>query len=229
VEQSSTQTVATFTGTLLRREKHPAKQLVQLVFREDGKNWLCLSSNPATARLDVGKNYRIEGAFKQLGHHPFIHEPSISLVKQRSIALIVGISVGAIILLAGGTVGAFALMSNHGQPQQSTSTNAAPQATPMTQQSSTATVTETPTDPPVTTPAATTTTPTTTTKKKTTTSNTTPTPQVTAPVTTQPTTPDQTQQTPTVPPTEDPVTPDPGQGTPPDPNSSDPSAPDPTT
>ncbi|MEJ0073552.1 MAG: hypothetical protein WDN27_05795 [Candidatus Saccharibacteria bacterium] len=78
MDQGNAQTIATFTGKLLRSERNEAKGLVQLVFREADKNWLCLSSDAQTAELPLGQEYSIEGEFKQIGDRAFIHEPNIA-------------------------------------------------------------------------------------------------------------------------------------------------------
>jgi len=112
VDEAGTQTIATFNGTLLLRKRMPGKPFVQLVFREAGKDWLCLSSNIANvAKLQVGKNYRIEGIFKALGEHHYIHEPSIAplarqIVKRRVLismvlALVIILTATGIVLAAG--------------------------------------------------------------------------------------------------------------------------------
>src|ERR1043165_9754084 len=78
MEQGETQTVATFTGTLLQRQRSDGKPFTQLIFREAGKDWLCLSSNVThVAKLQIGKRYKIEGIFKSLGERAYIHEPEI--------------------------------------------------------------------------------------------------------------------------------------------------------
>jgi len=110
MEQASTQTIATFNGVLLRRERAAGQHFVQLVFREADKDWLCLSSNLANAKLQIGKDYRIEGIFKRLGERAYIHEPQIQLltrqiVKRRVmislvIALIILLTAGGIVLAA---------------------------------------------------------------------------------------------------------------------------------
>jgi hypothetical protein len=51
------------------------QRFVQLVFREDDKDWLCVSSDPRTVTLPVGQNYRIEGIFKQRGERAFVYDP----------------------------------------------------------------------------------------------------------------------------------------------------------
>lgn len=139
------QTVATFTGTLLRRERAGSQRLIQLVFREAGKNWLCVSTDPKTAKLAVGQNYRIEGVFKYHGDRPFIHEPSIALVRSRKRALKVGLLAASGVLLLAGTVGAVELPKHHQTAAPATSQAAATSDAPV--------VTE-PASQPVTPPAA---------------------------------------------------------------------------
>ena len=83
MENAGTQTIATFTGTLLRREHTVGQKFVQLVFRENDKDWLCISTDSRTAKLLVGQKYRIEGMFKSLGQRSYIHEPRIVAVAER--------------------------------------------------------------------------------------------------------------------------------------------------
>ena len=175
MDQSSSQTIATFTGTLLRRERNAERKLVQLVFREGEQDWLCISNKLADAKLALGKEYRIEGIFKQIGDRPFIHEPNISLVKQRSIAVIIGLGIGFVLFLTGGSVAAYTMLSKHNLPAAQNTTSDASQSTSI--QTGDNSPAETPAD---TTPSPTASTPTpspattTTTKKKTTPSTTTP-------------------------------------------------------
>jgi hypothetical protein len=222
VEPNSAQTIATFTGTLLRRERHPAKQLVQLVFREDGQNWLCVSSNPATAKLDVGKDYRIEGTFKQLGERPFIHEPSISLIKQRKLALKIGLGAGIAILLIGATAAGLSFMPDNNQPHYSTGSNDATAATTEQSTDNSAAVSPRATTPPETQTSPPAPTVTTTTKPKITpktTASSTSTTSSTIPASTLPSDPAPTSPDPGTsdPGTTNPGTTDPGPTPPPDP------------
>lgn len=130
MDQASTQTIAMFTGTLLRREHMLGQRFVQLVFREGDKNWLCLSSNlPHAAKLQIGKNYKIEGAFKQLGERPYIHEPNIAPLARQIAKRRVGISLIialALLLPAGGIV--LAASHKQGAPTTPPDTYAAQQA-----------------------------------------------------------------------------------------------------
>jgi cytoskeletal protein RodZ len=183
---SDTQTIATFTGILLRRQHMPGQKLVQLVFREDDRNWLCVSSKLNYAALQVGQKYHIEGEFKYRGDKSYIHEPVVSRAKTakrgRSRKLLF-IASGAIasLVIVGGSV--FAL---HGGHSNATDLQAANTSVKATAQAVTTPVRTEPTPPQTTTSTATTppvpiTKPTTTkpTTKKTTT--------VTAPVVTAPT------------------------------------------
>jgi hypothetical protein len=115
---TSTQTIATFTGTLLRREHNVGQKFVQLVFREHDKNWLCISSKLSDTKLTIGQNYRIEGIFRQLGDRAYIHEPKIALSKRqvplRRMIIAAGIIVGVTVL--GG--GAFAATHTSGNDAQ---------------------------------------------------------------------------------------------------------------
>ncbi len=108
MDGSGTQTIATFHGTLVRRSRAPGRPFAQLIFREAGKDWLCLTSNlQHAAALKMGGKYSIEGVFKSLGEHHYIHEPNIvplarQIAKRRWwIALAIGL---AILLTAGGIV-----------------------------------------------------------------------------------------------------------------------------
>jgi len=104
VEQAGLQTIATFNGTLLTRKRVHGKPFVQLIFREAGKDWLCLSSDIAhAARLQVGKKYRIEGIFKSLGEHTYIHEPQIAPLAQQIVKrrLWISLAIALAILLTG--------------------------------------------------------------------------------------------------------------------------------
>jgi hypothetical protein len=78
-----TQTVASFTGTLLRHEHTLGQKFVQLVFRENDKNVLCVSTDARTVALTVGQIYRVEGTFKHRGEQPFTYNPQIALLKKR--------------------------------------------------------------------------------------------------------------------------------------------------
>jgi hypothetical protein len=115
VEQTGTQTIAIFTGTLLKRELVGEQHIIQLVFQEGVERWLCLTSNRAHKNLDVGKQYHIEGAFRHLGSRPYIHEPVIATVtshgRYRKVLLIGLVAT----LMLSGTV--FALTVHHNQPQ----------------------------------------------------------------------------------------------------------------
>ena len=182
---SSQQTIATFTGTLLRREHAVGQKFVQLVFREGDENWLCISSKLINAKLAVGQEYRVEGEFRRAGDRAYIHEPRIAPVRRaakagaskagrtpkgRKRAWIVSASAFASLLLVGGVV--FALHGK-GSGQQLNATNAAAHAAQTYSADTTADTasqaasTDTPAAPTTDTPAATTTTSTTTATKKT--------------------------------------------------------------
>jgi hypothetical protein len=126
LDTNSTQTIATFTGTLLRREHALGQKFVQLVFRENDQDWLCVSSKLAHAKLTIGQNYAIEGVFKQIGDRAYIHEPAISEAKKarrlplKRLLITSGVFVGVIAL--GGA--AFAL---HGRPKDLGANNVAVQ------------------------------------------------------------------------------------------------------
>jgi flagellar basal body-associated protein FliL len=126
MEASGTQTIATFTGTLLRREHGVGQKFVQLVFREGDKNWLCISSKLTHAKLAIGQAYKIEGTFKQAGDRAYIHEPRIALLKKRGArrALIITTSVVMVLAMIGG--GVYALS---GSNRQLNATNASSHTT----------------------------------------------------------------------------------------------------
>lgn len=182
MEDNSAQTVATFTGTLLLRKRMPGKPFVQLVFREAEKDWLCLSSNlKHVATLQIGKKYHIEGIFKTLGEHQYIHEPTIMPIareiKKRRVIISIAMALG-VVLAAGGIV--LAATHDPSAPKQDTPTNtSAQQQTSTTDDTYTGTPATT-SDPP---PADTTTT---TPTKPTTTPKTTSTPKTSTPVATSP-------------------------------------------
>ncbi len=128
--QGTTQTIATFTGTLLRRERVSDHKLVQLVFREGNKNWLCVSTNPADAALAVGQTYRIKGIFKHLGKRPYIAEPNITPVKRRRVITGNRIIVSAVLLaLVGSVWGVVSLLQPSHVDQQVLGATSASKAT----------------------------------------------------------------------------------------------------
>lgn len=206
MEQSTPHTIATFTGTLVRRDYTPGQRFVQLVFREGKENHLCVSSRAAAAELPIGKKYRVEGEFRQVGDRAFIHEPKIWVAQKRRQKwflrkpVLLGSSAAAALLVVGGVV--FAL---HGGSQSNLQAKKASVQSAFQQETSPSdhndnaapqTTTDTPS---TTTDTQTNTTPTTT--NKTTPKTTTPTP-----------TPTDTTPTPTPTPTPDPTptpTPDP--------------------
>jgi hypothetical protein len=149
---TGTQTIATFTGTLLRREHDLGQKFVQLVFREGDKNWLCISSKLSNAKLAIGQKYKIEGMFKQVGERTYIHEPKIELSKRHIPVKRLSIVAGAITALV--TVGGVAFATHNGGTQPQPASHPAAQVV-ATQPTSTAGTTEQ--TPPVatTTPAAT--------------------------------------------------------------------------
>ncbi len=150
MEQTSSQTIATFTGTLLRREHMLGQKFVQLVFRENNQNVLCVSTDPKNAALLVGQNYHVEGALKEKSGHSFIQDPRITQLKKHW-SLIKRVVVSIIIM--GGVAGlggtAFAL-HDHSTP------SVGPQQTPPAAKPATQTVTTVPASTPVTQPAPTT-------------------------------------------------------------------------
>jgi hypothetical protein len=80
--EQGTSTTASFTGTLLRREHTLGERFVQLVFREEDRDVLCVSTNPRAATLPIGQNYHVEGVFKQRGTREFIYDPKVALLKK---------------------------------------------------------------------------------------------------------------------------------------------------
>lgn len=208
MEDNGSQTVATFTGTLLRRKRMPGKPFVQLVFREAENDWLCLSSNlKHVASLQIGKKYQIEGIFKSMGEHQYIHEPNIMPIareiKKRRVIISVAMAIG-IVLAAGGIV--LAATHDPSAPRQDT-----PPDTSAQQQTSTKDDTYTgapaPTSdtPPADTPTTPATTPTTT--PKATSTPKTSTPVVTPPPASNPSASNSSPVPPTPPPPAPPATP----------------------
>lgn len=165
MEEASAQTVATFTGTLLRRKRMPGTSFVQLIFREAERDWLCLSSNlQHVASLEVGKKYQIEGIFKAIGEHEYIHEPDITPIaheiKKRRVWISVGLGIG-IVFAAGGIVLAATHDPSAPKPDSSMNNTTASQQTPITDANSgasTDTAASTPSTGTTSTPPATTTT-----------------------------------------------------------------------
>jgi hypothetical protein len=76
------QTIASFTGILLKRDHTIGQKFVQLVFREQDKNVLCISANPKTATLPVGQMYYVEGMLRSKGKYSFVLDPRIDLLKK---------------------------------------------------------------------------------------------------------------------------------------------------
>ncbi|HEY4160861.1 MAG TPA: hypothetical protein VGM08_02245 [Candidatus Saccharimonadales bacterium] len=70
--------MANFTGTLLRRKHELGEKFVQLVFRDNGRDVLCISTNLRTAALPVGQPYRVKGAFTHRGEQAFMLDPKIA-------------------------------------------------------------------------------------------------------------------------------------------------------
>jgi len=75
---TATQTMANFTGTLLRRKHELGEKFVELVFRDNDHDVLCISTNLRTATLPVGQSYRIKGAFTYRGKRAFVLDPKIA-------------------------------------------------------------------------------------------------------------------------------------------------------
>jgi hypothetical protein len=113
VAQSGTQTIATFTGTLLRREHQIGQKFVQLIFREGDKNWLCVSTNTMLTKLDVGQKYHIQGMFKSRSGCDYIHEPRVTAVHPRFFRLRHW-ALRTVIVLLVATATAFAVRLVHG-------------------------------------------------------------------------------------------------------------------
>jgi hypothetical protein len=173
------QSITSFTGTLLRREHTLGQKFVQLVFRDNGTNRLCVSTNPRTATLPIGQKYEIKGVFKSNEGREFLLDPEIALFKKhwrpvRRILFVSGI------VLCVSTFGGVAYMQEGSTPVKSTSIKQSSNTSPATSNTVKPSVQSAQT--PVQTPsvsAPTSTTPTRTTYKRTTTSiatNPTPTP-----------------------------------------------------
>lgn len=183
----------------------PGKPFVQLVFREAEKDWLCLSSNlKHVATLKVGKKYQIEGVFKSLGEHQYIHEPNIMPIareiKKRRVIISIASGIG-ILLLAGGIV--LAATHDPSAPQQDTPSDNTSQQTSTTDDTYTGTSTSTTPTTPTDTPTTPTTTPPPTPTPKSKTTATTATPDASPPAAT----PQATQPTPPPPSTPPPTPP----------------------
>lgn len=111
--ENSAQTIATFTGALIRREHALGQKIVQLLFRENDQNWLCVSSNLIHAKLIVGQQYHIEGEFKQFGDRQYIHEPVITNAKRQQKLPVKRMSVVGGIVAGVLTVGGVAFAATH--------------------------------------------------------------------------------------------------------------------
>jgi hypothetical protein len=98
---------------LLRRQHTIGEQFVQLIFREDGKNWLCISSNTMLTKLDIGQKYHIEGLFKSRHGYDYIHEPRVTLVRPHFFRLRRW-ALRTVIVLLVATATAFAVHMVHG-------------------------------------------------------------------------------------------------------------------
>lgn len=106
-DSNNTQTIATFKGTLLRREHAATQRLVQLVFREGRKDWLCVSRNPADAKLALGKQYYIEGIAKRHGDRIVIHDSKIELLTKKSHKVAWASALCVVLITFGGIAAAF--------------------------------------------------------------------------------------------------------------------------
>lgn len=116
MQQGSTPAIASFTGTLLRREHTLGQKFVQLVFRENDQNVLCVSTDTKNAALLVGQAYRVEGALREKSGRSFIQDPRITQLKKHWSLIkrvVVGIVVVGVLAGLGGT--AFALR-DHSAP-----------------------------------------------------------------------------------------------------------------
>jgi hypothetical protein len=153
------------------------RRAVQLIFREANEHHLCLSTDLTMTKLPLGKQYKIEGEFRQLGDRYFIHEPLIKPLKRAGLSLLqIGLIAGTLLLLGGGATAAIYIPKHD---HTGTASTAAPETTNVGSASGTnqdvataaATDTSSTTAPAATTP---TTQPTTTTKPTTKTTVTTP-------------------------------------------------------
>lgn len=109
--QRGTKRVA-FKGKLLKRSRLTGKPVLQLVFRDAGKNWLCLSSNLANLKLQIGKEYRVEGPSRMLGDRSYIHDPQITAIG--GVSALKRLTFSTAIVLVVATMTAFAVKAMNG-------------------------------------------------------------------------------------------------------------------
>lgn len=122
---NTVQTIATFTGTLLRRERAVGQKHIQLVFRENNENWLCVSADMKHNALVVGKKYRVEGVFRKYGERPYIHTPNITLHKSRFRKL-APYGVGVFVLASVLSMVMYSYSGNHSNASHVLGTSVAP-------------------------------------------------------------------------------------------------------
>jgi cytoskeletal protein RodZ len=152
--EQGTSTTASFTGTLLRREHTLGERFVQLVFREDDRDVLCVSTNPRAATLPIGQSYHVEGVFKQRGTREFIYDPKVALLKKHWRPIRRMMFVVIVVTCVAG-LGSVAYMQ-HGtakKPSPSMPAQHAVVTTPLTAQTTPSTVTTTSTPTPTSTSA----------------------------------------------------------------------------
>lgn len=83
--------------------------MVQLLFRQDDENVLCVSMDPKDAVWQVGQLYKVEGALAEKLGRKFVQNPHITLVKKHWPAIRkIGIGV-AVLAILGGSGSVFAL------------------------------------------------------------------------------------------------------------------------
>lgn len=101
MEQGSSTT--SFTGILVKRDRIDDKHLVQLLFRNDDKNVLCVSADPKDNAWQVGQTYVVEGTWAEKLGHKFVRNPHISRAKKHwSLIKKAAVTMATLIVLAGG-------------------------------------------------------------------------------------------------------------------------------
>ena len=105
--------MANFTGTLLRRRHELGEKFVQLVFRDNDHDVVCVSTNLRTATLPVGEPYHVEGTFTYKGERAFVLDPKIADPKKHGrplwraafacFVLVCAAGIGSIMYLQRGT------------------------------------------------------------------------------------------------------------------------------
>lgn len=94
---------ASFTGILVKRDRIDSKHLVQLLFRNEDKNVLCVSADPKDNAWQVGQTYVVEGTWAEKLGHKFVRNPHIHRVKKHwSLIKKAAVTMAALAVLAGG-------------------------------------------------------------------------------------------------------------------------------